>query len=317
VPAFAAARQNLARLLLLLGRFAEAWDHYRWRLVARGYAATAPDANAAPLPASLTGRRWALVAEQGLGDVLFFLRFAPELARRGARLAFRGDTRLHAMLARTGLFDLGVAHENARADDLEPVFVGDLPYLLAANDAATLPAALPLAPLPERVAAMRSRLEATGPRPWVGLTWRAGVAPTGTGRGQVKTFPIAGLGEALRGARVTWIGIQRRPESGSREAAQAALDTRVHDFSPWNEDLEDMLALLSLVDDYVGPSNANTHLLAGLGKTQHVLVPNPPEWRWMIEGTESPWFRGSRVFRPTAAGDWAPAFRHLAALLRG
>ncbi|QJR15403.1 tetratricopeptide repeat protein [Usitatibacter palustris] len=314
-PTFAQAHQNLGRLLLALGRFAEAWDAYRWRHVARGFGAT-PAANAARLPANLDGRRFALVSEQGVGDVVFFLRFAPELAKRGARLAFRGDTRLHGMLARTGLFDLGLAPENARLDDLEPLFVGDLPWLLSANDVATLPAALPLSPLPERVSAMRERLEATGPHPWIALTWRAGVAPTGTARGQVKTFPIAGLGAALRGTSATWIGIQRRPESGTREAMEAALGTRVHDFSPWNEDLEDMLALLSLVDDYVGPSNANTHLLAGLGKTQRVLVPNPPEWRWMTGATESPWFHGSRVFRPSAAGDWAPAFSELAALLR-
>jgi hypothetical protein len=76
----------------------------------------------------------------------------------------------------------------------------------------------------------------------------------------------------------------------------------VHDLSAANDDLEDMLALLSLVDEYVGMSNANAHLRAGLGRTMQVLVPNPPEWRWGISGERSPWFRSMRIHRPSP--DW-------------
>jgi tetratricopeptide (TPR) repeat protein len=296
-PGFAAAHQNLARLLLLLGRFTEAWNHYRWRLVARGMSATAPDAGAAPLPQSLAGRRFALVAEQGLGDVLFFLRFAPELARRGAQLAFRGDARLHAMLARTGHFALGIGTEKDATAGMEVVFVGDLPWLAGAGDPASFPPALPLNALPERIAAMRERLAAAGPAPYIALTWRAGVAAVGPARSQVKEAPAQALAAALAGKKATWISVQRRPEPGTREALEIALGAGVHDFSAANEDLEDMLALMALVDDYAGPSNANTHLRAGLGRSQLVFLPDPPEWRWMASGERSPWFPDMRLRR--------------------
>ena len=301
VPGFAAARQNLARLLLLLGRFAEAWGHYRWRLVARGMSASAPDANATPLPASLAGQRFALVAEQGLGDVLFFLRFAPELARRGAQLAFRGDARLHSLLARTGHFALGMGPEKDATAGMEVVFIGDLPWLTDANDPARFPPALPLEALLERVAAMRARLEATGPAPYIALTWRAGVAAVGPARSQVKEAPARVLAAALASKTATWISVQRRPEPGAREDLETALGAQVHDFSAANEDLEDMLALMKLVDDYAGPSNANTHLRAGVGKSQLVFVPDPPEWRWMASGERSPWFPDMRLRRELAA----------------
>lgn len=297
-PMFAAARQNLARLLLCRGRFAEAWDHYRWRLFARGMMPAPPDPATPRLAASLVGRRFVLLGEQGIGDVLFFLRFAPELTRRGAALAFRGDPRLHAMLARTGHFTLGCGAEKEAAPGMEALFVGDLPWLLQADDPAAFPPALPLSALGERVARMRARLEASGPAPRIALTGRAGVAAQGPTRSQVKEAPNAGMVEALRGRAATWISIQRQPTPGSREALAYALDAPLHDFSTVNEDLEDMLALLDLVDDYAGPSNTNTHLRAGLGKSQLVFVPDPPEWRWMVSGDESPWYRGMKILRP-------------------
>jgi len=83
-----------------------------------------------------------------------------------------------------------------------------------------------------------------------------------------------------------------------------------------NEDLEAMLALLALIDDYVGVSNTNMHLCAGAGRTARVLLPRPAEWRWMISGNESPWFPGFRVYRQSPVGDWGLAFDRLAQDLR-
>lgn len=296
-PRFAAARQNLARLLLCLGRFAEGWEHYRWRLHARGVTAP-PDPNAPRLPASLAGRRFVLHGEQGVGDVLFFLRFAPELTRRGAQLAFRGDPRLHAMLQRTGHFALGCANEGEAAPGLETIYVGDLPWLTGADDASRFPPALPLAPLADRREAMNRRLEAAGPSPRIAITWRAGVAAKGATRAQVKEAVTDWIAEQPRDRHATLVSVQRNPVAGAHEALESELGARLHDFSDANADLEDMLALMDLVDDYIGPSNTNTHLRAGVGRGQRVYVPDPPEWRWMVEGGTSPWYPGMPVSRP-------------------
>jgi tetratricopeptide (TPR) repeat protein len=306
-PAFAAAHQNLARVLVTRGDFAEGWTRYRWRLLAQGVAPVPPDPRAQRLPMSLAGRRFVLRSEQGLGDVLFFLRFAPELVRRGAALAFRGDARLFPMLARTGLFALGAAGETMPSPGLEAIFIGDLPWLFEAHDPARFPPALPLDPMPERVARMRVALEGAGPRPWIALTWRAGIASAGPARTQVKEIDPEKLGELLRGGQGTWIGIQRLSREGEYDRLRAALGAPVHDFSATNDDLEDMLALLSLVEEYIGMSNANTHLRAGVGGSMQVLVPYPPEWRWGVAGERSPWFPTMRILRQSATGDWPSA----------
>jgi tetratricopeptide (TPR) repeat protein len=314
-PADATMRQNVARALLTLGRFDEGWPEYRWRLLAQGLARTAPDAAAKPLARDLAGRQLALLAEQGLGDVLFFLRFAPELAARGARLAFVGDARLHGMLSRTGLFALGMHAPGPAIPACEPIAVGDLPWLLEAVDPARFPPPLALAPLEERVAAMRSRIESLGPAPRIALTWRSGVASMGPSRTQVKQVGIEALGAALRGVRATWIGVQRLPGEGERERLAQAIGAPVHDFSAANDDLESMLALLRVVDRSVGVSNTNTHLGASVGASLDVLVAHPPEWRWTL-GAASPWYPRARLYREQPGGDWRAALAQLAAQLR-
>jgi len=90
----------------------------------------------------------------------------------------------------------------------------------------------------------------------------------------------------------------------------------VHDFSALNEDLEGMLALLALIDEYIGVSNTNMHLRAAAGRTAHVLVPCPAEWRWMAAGESSPWFPGFSIYRQGLDGNWGPAFAKLRQTLR-
>ena len=110
----------------------------------------------------------------------------------------------------------------------------------------------------------------------------------------------------------TFIAVQRNPQPGEIESLSSEFGQPVHDFSELNEDLEGMLALMSLLDDYIGVSNTNTHLRAGVGKTGRVLVPNPPDWRWMMNhGRTSPWFPGFTVYRQSLNGDWDTALADL------
>jgi len=87
----------------------------------------------------------------------------------------------------------------------------------------------------------------------------------------------------------------------------------LHDMSRFNDDLEGMLALLELLDEYIGVDNANMHLASSIGKSCRILVPHPPEWRMGTAGTTSPWFPGFPLYRQSAAGDWSAAIRQLGA----
>jgi tetratricopeptide (TPR) repeat protein len=294
-PAQRDARFGRATALLATGRFAEGWRSYldrdnAWEI--------APRYHRTPLPADLAGARVLVEHDQGLGDEIFFLRFAAALRARGAVVIYKPDRRLSAMLARAAIADQIVA---VNVPCTYRVLVGDLPYLLGADDT---PPSIALPPLPSEL-----RL----PAPCIGVAWRAG---THRARRRLrKELPLAALAAALRATPAQVAVLQRIPAPGELEAFATALGRPVLDLSALNDDLEAMLAVCAQLDDLVCVSNTNVHLRAAAGRTSRVLVPNPPEFRWMA-ADDSPWFPGTRVYRQSADGGWDAALAALADDLR-
>jgi hypothetical protein len=107
------------------------------------------------------------------------------------------------------------------------------------------------------------------------------------------------------------ISLQRGPAPDELDAVRTAAGAAVHDFAAANEDLREALALLAQLEEYVAVSNTNVHLLAGLDRTARVLVPHPPEWRWMRREGESAWFPGFSVYRQPAGLDWSAPLARL------
>ncbi len=304
---------------LALGGDHESWRQFRSRPARRHLVSRLGPLDAV-LPAGLAGKSVLLLGEQGIGDELFFLRWAEELKRRGARICALIDARMHAMLSRTGIFDELRTYADPLPSRDFTLAVGDLPGALAAFPAG-VPACAPflrLTPIEDRLPRMRALLEQAGKPPYMAVTWRAGTpaALQRTWRNGLlsKEVPIAILAQALRGYPGTIISLQRNPVSGENSTFALQVGADVFDASTVNEDLEDMLALLSLIDDYVGVSNTNMHLLAGLGRCGRVLVPRMADWRWMAFGQDSPWFPGFRVYRRGAS--WVDAVAALRSDLR-
>lgn len=316
-PDLHAARINLAYALLAQGRFAEAWPQHdarpdsRMNLRDPHTAGIVPHVDRLPAPPAPL----VLHGEQGLGDALFFLRFAPALRARGHRLAFWGDPRLRPILERTGLFEHFLAPGAVPAEGLAVLWIGDLPRLAGASDPSRFPAALRIEGDAARREALRRHLAGLGSPPYIGLTWRAGLAR----RGRIalaKQVAPQSLGAALRGLRATFVSLQREPAAGELAAVADALGAPVHDAASLNASLEDALAAMEIVDDYVAVSNTNVHLRASAGRSARVLVPWPPEWRWTAGPGASPWFPSMPTYRQASNGDWSAALSRLAAELR-
>jgi tetratricopeptide (TPR) repeat protein len=297
----------IAQARLLLGHWEPAWQRYRRREQRRWFEAQQAARGApyrVPALGELAGREITLVAEQGLGDILFFLRFAPALAAAGARLSFAGEAKLHSLLERTGLFTaLQESFEGADAVKAA-LLTADLPSVTGNDN--PCPPSLQIAPLPQRVGRWRNALEALGPKPWIGVTWRAGTPRDILAQGLYKTIAVEDLFSTLAPLGGTVVALQRGIAVGELDVASEALGRHVHDLSGVNDDLEDALAVVSLLDRHVGVSNTNMHLAAAAGAVADVLVPFPPEWRWGIAG-DSPWFPGFRVFRQDPDGGWERA----------
>ena len=312
----AAAHSTLAIELLRTGELERGWREYTYRpwrgseILAQVAAGSYPP----PMPGELAGRDVVILSEQGLGDMLFFLRFAKPLADAGARLhAMRLDPRLLPMVRRSMAIE---AWPGDRA--IEPgtlaLWAGDLPAFVQARGVRGDEAALALAPLPDRVAKMAERL-GTAKLRRVGIAWQAGVrAQRRSVRQQFlwKEVTPRALGESLAGLPLQLVSIQRHPEPGALDELERACGAKVLDLSEANGDLEDMLALLALLDEYAGVSSTNIHLRAGLGRGGHVLVPFPPDWRWQAAGA-SAWFPAFATYRQSPSLDWAGALGALRA----
>jgi tetratricopeptide (TPR) repeat protein len=302
------AQSAYAHLLLATGGWREGWRHYLARR--RVIDPQAPAEAAVVLPARLDGRRILLRGDQGIGDVLFFLRFAPLAHERGAVLTLACEKKLLPVLGAHAA--LQESREQRAGDDGDPradrrIWIGDLPGLLEAE---VTPPAWPVSVEAEELRRATERLAALGPPPYLGITWRAG---TDTARGRefgeerkslTKAVPPRLLGAALRGWHGTAILLQRGARATDAAEFAAGFGAPFHDLTALTDDLRALLAVLAVLDEYATVSNTNVHLLAGLGRRARVLVPCPAEWRWMREEGRSPWFPAFPVYRQPASRDW-------------
>ena len=338
-----AARQLLASALLADGALQDGWEPYGSRPYAVAFRMQQPQV---PIRRELSaiepGReRICVLHEQGLGDELFFLRYAPALARLGAVITYRGSRKLLSLLSRVPEIATVLPEDAPLPSADQYILAGDLPHALGCRPNSSLrdppisssaklphlarqisiywpavPPSLALTAMRPALASMRERLATLGPPPYIAITWRAGTLPEEQHSASwvlFKSVDMGALARAVAPTRATLIALQRRPAAGEIDRFSELAGRTLHDLSDVNEDLEAMLAALSLIDDYVGVSNTNMHLRVAVGRTARVLVPVPAEWRWLQHGASSPWFPGFAIYRQGLQGSWKPA---LAALER-
>jgi hypothetical protein len=255
----------------------------------------------APEPSSadeVCGKRLVLYREQGLGDMIQFARFARVFADRGAKVTLVVHPALARLLTSLGP-DIDVAADDAvpHADYAYPLM--SAPYLLQTS-VATIPAAMPyLAASAEAVEAWRARLGAkTGLR--VGLTWSGNQNHVSD---WARSIPFEQLRSVLGVPGVTYHSVQKdiRPAD---EAAMAG--SGVFDHREALTDLAETAALISELDLVITVDTSIAHLAGALGKPVWILLATRFDWRWMAEGTTSPWYPTARLFRQAKPGAWSP-----------
>ena len=294
-----AARLSLAIALLGAGELERGWAEYAWRN------GNAPRPLDAARRAMDSGAVVALEDEQGLGDMLFFLRWA-EAAPRSARFAWRGDSRLQPLLEGTRI-------EATNAEEIGASLpLGELPRLIPA---APHPAPFGLhVPAPARDRSLEA-LRPHGPAPYLAVAWRAGLAFNAAEERLVKEVPFDAFCDALRHWPGTLVSVQRNPRPGEIEALRARSGRPVFDAASFNDDLAKLAALLAAMDLYAGVSSTNVHIAAGVGLAAHILVPRPGEWRYAGTGKTTPWFPGYVLHREAPGGGWEGALAGLSQAL--
>ncbi|UKJ77885.1 tetratricopeptide repeat protein [Azospirillum brasilense] len=318
-PGGAVGRFNLSLNLLAMGDLARGWRLYeaRWRM---GGART-PDH--APLwdGTDPAGRRILLTAEQGQGDTLHFIRYAPLLAARGARV----EAQVQPSLVRLVSLMPGVSAVH-RSDEPPPpcdavVALLSLPRLFGTT-LDTIPAAVPyLRTAPADEARWRERL--TGEhrvgerRLKVGLVWAGDSHAAHLGANAVdgrRSLPLAALAPLASVPGIAWISLQK-----GAPAAQAGTPPPGMDLTDWMDDVTDFAdtaALITQLDLVISVDTSVCHLAGGLGKPVWVLSRFDACWRWLIGRDDTPWYPTMRLFRQERPGDWDPVIARLAARLR-
>ena len=308
-PNQAQARFGEAMALLVLGDFRDGWVAYESRWLDPKFREDERDYGGPPWlgAQSVAGRSVLLHAEQGLGDTIQFVRYAPLLRDRGARVILEVQPSLVSLLR--DVADVVIAKgEPLPPYDLHCPFIS-LP-LAFGSDLATIPAQIPyLRADPAKCATWAARL---GPRkrPRVGIAWSgARDHPEDT----IRSIPAAQFLPPLANADVELHVIQKDIRETDAAAIAAAPGLRVH--ADRFDDFTETAALVSELDLVISADTSVAHLAGALGRPVWILVQFAPDFRWLRNRADSPWYPTARLFRQRVRGDWAPVIAEIATLV--
>lgn len=311
-PQYAEAHHNWASALLLLGRYTEGLSEYEWRFQSRDFPAFRPRW---PIwdGASPAGKTIVLVSEQGLGDTLEFIRYAQPLSELGARVIVECPAALHPILARTP----GVS-QWITAADAAPAADGCVPLLSMPHrmrtTLETIPAGVPYIFADDaRVEAWRDEIRAYD-KLRVGIAWQGNPqAPYDSER----SVPLAEFAPLAALAGVQLFSLQKG--EGSEQLDAVAREWNIVDFGARLDAtggaFMDTAAIMQHLDLVITSDTSMAHLAGGLGMPTWLALNLVPDWRWLLEREDSPWYPTLRLYRQRTMGDWSEVFARMAAEL--
>lgn len=305
-PDYLNAHWNKGLASLLLGDFAQGWRLYECRWHRESEAAIRRSELTQPLwlgGQSLAGKTLMLHGEQGFGDMLQFCRYAPLLAAQGARVVLEVLRPLQALMqSLPGVAEVVVKGQPLPAHDLQCPLLS-LPFACQTR-LENIPATTPyLFSDAARRAAWGERLGEPS-RPRIGLVW------SGNPQHKNDHNRSLALSELLPWLppEFDYLCLQK----DVREADQALLAASgIRHFGEALTDFAETAALCASLDLLISVDTSVVHLAGALGKPAWVLLPQVPDWRWLLERDDSPWYPAMRLYRQMQAGDWSSVLRRV------
>jgi len=291
---------------LLAGRFASGWRDYEARKKAR-----APVGNRSyPKPlwlgdAPLSGKTILVHWEQGFGDTIQFSRYAALLADADARVLFAPQRPLKRLME-----TLDPRVQIVDVDEPLPEFDFHCPLmslpLAFGTEPRTIPCTQPYLHVDgEKASAWRDVLgERT--RPFIGVAWSGRDKPDRTRSIDFRRFT------ALLDDRYQFVSLQKDVNEEDRPFLAAAKMIHLGDDLG---DFADTAAICSLMDLVISVDTALAHLAGALGIPVWLLLPNVPDWRWMLDRSDSPWYPTMTLMRQRQRGDWDETLRQVRSAL--
>jgi tetratricopeptide (TPR) repeat protein len=306
-PDNAEVRNSLGMLRLLLGRMAEGWPDYesRWQaadLVVSNHAIPMWDG----LP--LDGRTVLLHAEQGFGDTMQFVRYAPLMADMGGKVVLEIQPELVDLCRLLPGIDKVVARGKAlpRFDCHAPLL--SLPRLFG-TELDSIPAEIPYLRVgPTKVKHWQAKFGRRD-RLRVGLVWAGNPRHA---KDNLRSITLKDLEPLAAVTGIAWFSLQVGPKRQDLEA-HAGWSRGAVDLGGQIEKFSDTAAILSHLDLVITVDTAVAHLAGAMGLPAWVLLPPAPDWRWMLNREDSPWYPSLRLYRGGQAGQWDDAVGRITA----
>jgi len=303
-PNYPKARYNLALALLQRGDLPQGFTEYEWRWQLPH---NPPRNFSQPLwdGSSLQGQRILLHAEQGFGDTIQFIRYAPLVARRGGYVIVECQAPLIQLVATVPGINQVVAQGETLPQFDVHVPLLSLPYLFETT-LETIPTQIPYVSPP---ASHHLKLDAPqGTQFKVGIAW-AGSPKNPNNRH--RSLDLAYFSTLLDISGVALYSLQK-------ESPAAELDRlgnykeRIQDLSHQLHNFTDTAAVVAQLDLVITVDTSVAHLAGALGKPVWVLLNFDPDWRWLLGRETSPWYPSVRLFRQDSPGNWQDVFARVA-----
>jgi hypothetical protein len=293
---------NLAMLLLLKGDLPRGFAEHQWRLKLQGFGNRPP---MFPQPiwdgSPLNGRRIYIHSEQGFGDILQFMRYVPLVARQGGEVIFSCPPELLRLLRQIP----GLGQFATHGDPL-PQFDLHCPLLSLPMIFKTTLDSIPsqvayLSADPTLVPQWSERLNQLPPGPKIGLCW---AGSTAHGADEERSIPPSALDPLGRIPSIQFISLQKSPAP--------PLNIPIQDWTSNLDDFADTAALVHHLDRIITVDTAVAHLAGAMGMPVDLLLPHIPDWRWLLDRPDSPWYPTMRLHRQPTPGDWHSPITQLA-----
>jgi len=311
-PDYPQVRYNWGLMLLAHGNFAEGWPHYEWRLRAMDAERKFDQPRWQGEP--LRDKTIVVHAEQGFGDTIQFVRYLPLVRERVGRVICEVQPALVPLMRQSRL--ASVASFMPRGEPL-PQFDVQISLLSLPAEFQTTAETVPLAEGylaadPERVANWETILGATN-RLRIGVAWQGSAGYPGD---RERSIPLAEFAP-LALPEVELISLQKG--FGSEQLAELGGRFVVRelgpDFDAAGGAFMDAAAVIQNLDLVVTSDTAIAHLAGALGKPTWLATSLVPDWRWMLDRSDSPWYASITLFRQSRLRDWSDVFQRMAAEL--
>lgn len=301
-PDLTLAEFNLATTYLLIGDGERGWPGYESRKTlaeAKLRVPITPRWDGSPLP----GGKLLVYADQGLGDMIQFVRFLSEVQSRSQSMVILSSPpELLPVLAGVPGVDVLIRSDEEAGDVTAEIAISSLPGLIHV-DPNDVPGSVPylssnlLEPRPPLIDVLR---EIPAGMLRVGLAWQGNPAQ---GQDYIRSIPLERLRPLADVPHVAWFSLQVN-DAGRSQLAGHASTWSIRDVGPHLRDFGDTAALMAQLDLVLTVDTSVAHLAGALGRRVWTMLGHTPDWRWRLTGTTCTWYPTMRLFRQPRRGDW-------------